>query len=484
MKPHYTRIRRVKTKSGSIAIQVGHYQGKRFILSKHIGSAKEAEKIRELETVALEYIASHSPQLPFNFNSASDEVFYRRGIHSQHSRLTTAYDYLSRVYHRVGFDKLSCDVLKHLVMMRVLEPASKLQTLYLLKKYFGLVYKKSTVFRQFDQVAGLKETVVEAAITYAQTHLGFDFSLVFYDVTTLYFETHQSDDFRLNGFSKDNKINQPQILVGLMVNHTGFPVYYELFPGNTFEGHTMIPLILALKTKYGIRQLTVVADAGMLSEDNISALETNHIDYIVGARIKKLKLEQIRPVVALLNQEHGKLVRQENLIWEYSSTRAKKDKSDNERHIHKAEYIRSHPAQLLKRSSFIAPVRNKPLTLNMETIEKHRLLEGVKGYKTNIQNIPDQLLVNRYKELWRVEQSFRIAKSDLQARPIYHRKEITIRCHLLIVFMALCLTKVIEREKHMSIQKVVEGLKDLWTVTLTDEISGNTLDLLINMKPH
>jgi len=484
VKPHYTRVRRVKTKSGSTAIQVGHYQGKRFILSKHIGSAKEAEKMNELEKLAQEYIQAHSPQLRFTFNPNSDEVLYKRGIRSERSRLTTAYDYLSRVYHQVGFDGLSSDVMKHFVMMRVLEPASKLQTLYLLQKYFGIAYKKTTVFRQFDQAADLKDQAVQAAISYAQTHLGFDFSLVFYDVTTLYFETHQSDEFRLNGFSKDNKINQPQILVGLMVNHTGFPVYYELFPGNTFEGHTMIPLILKLKEHYHIVQLTVVADAGMLSEDNISALETNHIDYIVGARIKKLKMEQIRSVVELLHQQNGKLVRQENLIWEYSVKRAKKDKSDNDRQIRKAEYIRSHPAQLLRRSSFISPVRNKPLTLNTETIEKHRLLEGVKGYRTNIQNIPDQLLVNRYKDLWHVEQSFRIAKSDLQARPIFHRKEIAIRGHLLIVFMALCLTKVIEREKHRSIQKVVEELKDLWTVTLTDEISGNTKDLIINMKPH
>lgn len=484
MKPHYTRVRRVKTKSGSIAVQVGQYHGHRFILSKHIGSAKEPEKIKELETVAGKYIQSHSPQLPMNFTPVSDEVLYLRGMHSQRTRLTTAYDYLSQVYHHLGFDGLSSDILKHFVMMRVLEPASKIQSLYLLHKYFGIVYKKTTVFRQFNQVAELKGHAIQAAITYAQTHLGFDFSLVFYDVTTLYFETHQSDAFRLNGFSKDNKINQPQILVGLMVNHTGFPVYYELFAGNTFEGHTMIPLILEIKENYHIGQLTVVADAGMLSEDNIAALETNHIDYVVGARIKKLKVEQIRPVVELLHQQNGNLVRQGNLIWEYSAKRAKKDRSDNDRQVRKAEYIRSHPAQLLRRSSFITPVKNKPLTLNLKTIEKHHLLEGVKGYRTNIQNISDQVLVNRYKELWHVEQSFRIAKSDLQARPIFHRKETTIRGHLLIVFMALCLTKVIEKEKQKSIQKVVEELKDLWTVTLTDEISGNTKDLIINMKPH
>lgn len=484
MKPHYTRIRRVKTKSGSTAIQVGQYHGKRFILSKHIGSTKHPEKLKELEVVALSYIQSHSGQLPLQFTSVSDEVLYKRGIHAQASRLTHAYDYLSRIYHQVGFDAVTSDILKHLVMIRVLEPASKLHSLYLLNKYFGIAYKKTTVFRQFSTMAQLKEQVIDAAISYAQTHLGFDFSLVFYDVTTLYFETHQSDAFRLNGFSKDNKINQPQILVGLMVNHTGFPVYYELFPGNTFEGHTMIPLIAAIKKKYHINRFTVVADAGMLSEDNISALEANQIDYIVGARIKKLKLEHIRSVIERLKPQNGNILREGDLIWEYSSKRAKKDKSDNDQKVRKAEYIRSHPAQLLKRSSFITPVKNKPLSLHWETIEKHRLLEGVKGYRTNIQGISDQILINHYKELWHVEQSFRIAKSDLQARPIFHRKETAIRCHLLIVFMALCLTKVIEAEKHRSIQKVVEEMKDLWTVTIVDDISGNATDLLITMKPH
>lgn len=484
MKPHYTRVRRVKTKSGATAIQVGFYQGKRFILHKHLGSAKEPGKIRELENMAAAYIQAHSSQLPFNFNPASEEVLYKRGIRSQASRLTTAYDYLEKVYRRVGFDELASEVVKHLVMLRVLEPASKIQSVYLLKKYFGVEYKKTTVFRQLNQAIELKDQAVELAIKYARQYLGFDFSLVFYDVTTLYFETHQSDDFRLNGFSKDNKINQPQILVGLVVNHTGFPVYYELFPGNTFEGHTIIPLVLALKVKYSIGQLTVVADAGMLSEDNLSALETNQIDYIVGARIKKLRLEQIRSVAELLNHTHGKLIRQGGLIWEYSSQRAKKDKADNDRQVHKAEYLLSHPAQILRRSSFITPVPNKHLSLNQETIAKHRLLEGIKGYRTNITNLPDQLLVNRYKDLWHIEQSFRIAKSDLQARPIYHRKETAIRCHLLVVFMALCLTKIIEREKQTSIQKVIEELKDLWTVTLIDDISGNSFDLLINTKPH
>lgn len=484
MKPHYVRIRKVMTGSRSTAIQVGQYQGKRFKLIKHFGSAKEPKKINELLSLASEYIKSHSSQLSLNFNPHSEEVLYKRGIRVQKSRLTTAYDYLSVAYGKLGFNGLNNDLLKHFCLIRVLEPASKLKSLYLLQKYFGLEYKKTTVFRQLQQLIPLKESVISLAINYAKTNLGFDFSLVFYDVTTLYFETHESDDFRLNGFSKDNKINQPQILVGLMVNQTGFPVYYDLFPGNTFEGHTIIPIIIRIKAKYQIDRLTVVADAGMLSEDNLTSLQNHQIDYIVGARIRKLKLEETRRIAGELNQADGRIIRLGELIYEYSGKRAKKDKSDNDKQLQKAAYLIAHPAKALKRSSFLTTPQNKILSLNTETIEKYRLLEGIKGYKTNVTNMDDHLLINRYKDLWHVEQSFRIAKSDLQARPIYHRKKDSIQYHLLIVFMALCLTKVIENEKQASIQKVVEELKDIWTVTLKDEISGNTMDLAINTKPH
>lgn len=484
MKPHYASIRRVKTKSGAIAIQVGRYQGKRFEVFKHIGSARDFVKITELIELATKYIEANSSQLSLNFNLHSEEVLFKRGIQAQKSRLTTAYDYLEEVYQKLGFNQLSSDILKHFCLIRVLEPASKIKSLYLLQKYFGLKYKKTTVFRKLKELVILKEKVVSLAITYAKENLGFDFSLVFYDVTTLYFETHKSDDFRLNGFSKDNKINQPQILVGLMVNQTGFPVYYDIFPGNTFEGHTIIPIITGVKTKYRIGRLTVVADAGMLSEENLTALQKHQIDYIVGARIKKLKLEQIKLVAKELNQTDGRIIRHDGVIYDYSSKRAKKDKSDNDKQLQKAEHLISHPAKALKRSSFLASPKNKELSLNLETIEKYRLLEGVKGYKTNVTDMPDQLLISRYKDLWHVEQSFRIAKSDLQARPIYHRKKDSIEYHLLIVFMALCLIKVIEQEKHSSIQKVVDELKDIWTVTLKDEISGNSMDILINTKPH
>lgn len=483
MKPHYDRIRQVKTKSGATAIQVGFYKGKLFQLKKHIGSTKERKKIKELRNIAYEYIRTHSPQLPLNFNPQSEEILYKRGVKVQTARLKVAYDYLSLIFDRIGFSRLDNDCLKHFSLMRVLEPASKIKSIELLDKYFGIVYRKTTAFRKLLLFPSLKEKAVTTAIDFAKKNLAFDFSLVFYDVTTLYFEAEKGDNFRLSGFSKDNKINQPQILVGLLVEKVGFPVYFNLFSGNTFEGKTFIPFILEIKNKFKIEKFTVVADAGMLSKDNLEHLEKNNLNYIVASRVKTLNLTEVKNTASFLNRRDGKIKKDDGVIYEYSVKRAAKDKVDNDKQIEKAKYYLDNPSKVFKRSRFISS-SNNIFHLDEKTIEKYRLLEGIKGYKTNIKNLKSKLIIERYRDLWRVEQSFRISKNDLEARPIYHRKKAAIESHILIVFIALCMTKVIEIEKKQSIKKIIDHLKDRWTVTLKDEISGNTLEIELNKIPH
>lgn len=475
MEPHY-HIRKVRTKSGSIAVQVGSYFGKRFKLSLHVGSSKETDKIIEFIEIGKEFIRSHSNQLELNFNPQSSEVLFKKGIKITKSVLSLAYSYLEEIYSEIGFSGLKSDILKHFVMIRVLEPASKIKSILLLKRYFGVSYKKTTVFRKLNDLIDLKDKVCEIAIKYAKDELNFDFSLVFYDVTTLYFETHKEDSFRKNGFSKDNKINQPQILIGLLVTQTGFPVYWDIFEGNTFEGKTIIPVLKEIIKKYKISSFTVVADAGMLSTSNLDEIEKNNLSFIVGARIGNLNLIEAQKVADLLDKKDKRTIKQNGVLYEYSKKRASKDKSDNDKQIQKAKYLFTHPGIIFKRSKFIK-TEGKNLSLNEELITKHRLLEGIKGYKTNIDNLSNEILISRYKDLWRVEKAFRIAKTDLEARPIYHRKEISIKYHILIVFVALCMAKVIENKEKESLEKVIDKLKNNWTITLFDTISGNTLDV-------
>jgi len=483
VKPHYHRLRLVKTKSRSTAVQVGYYLGKRFKLIKHIGSAKEQRKIEELKEIALEFIKSHTPQLSLNFHPESSEVLYKSGIKLKSAILKQAYDYLSLIYDTVGFSGINNEYLKNFSIIRVLEPASKVKSIELLWRYFGITYKKTTVFRELIRLPALKERVIDVAIRYAKNNLNFDFSLVFYDITTLYFETDREDEFRLMGFSKDNKVNQPQILIGILVERTGFPVYFNLFKGNVYEGKTLIPFINELRNRFQIDKFTVVADAGMLSEENLEELDKNKINYIVASRTKKLSLIEAREIASELNKEDGKTIRYGSVIYEYSKKRAIKDKTDNDKQIDKAKYYLKNPGKVFKRTTFIKSTGSS-FVLNEEIIEKYRTLEGIKGYRTNIIDLQDKLLIDRYRDLWRVEQSFRIAKSDLEARPIFHRKRTAIEAHMLIVFVSLCMVRVIEQKEGKSARKVLENLRDRWTITLEDEISGNTLNIELNKIPH
>lgn len=401
-----------------------------------------------------------------------------------------AYDYLDKIYSRIGFNSIPSDILKHFVLIRVLEPASKSKSITLLQKYFGISYKKTTVFRQLAELTDVKTDVQNVAIKYARNNLNFDFSLVFYDVTTLYFETFKEDEeaFKKPGFSKDNKPQQPQILIGLVVNDMGFPIYYDTFCGNTFEGHTMLPVIRRLQKTYGIKTLTIVADAGMLSATNIQEIERAGLTYIVGARLGNLSKEQLQKISQRLNKTEGIYYRGAQphglLICDYSQNRASKDKSDRQKQLTKAQYQIDHPSLTKRRTRFILDESKTTVKLNQELIEKDLLREGIKGYYTNLEYTESSVIVSRYKDLWRVENSFRIAKSDLEARPIYHRKKTSIEYHILIVFVALCIAKVIELEKGISLKQVTDDLKDKWTVTLEDEISGNSLKILVNNKPH
>lgn len=154
----------------------------------------------------------------------------------------------------------------------------------------------------------------------------------------------------------------------------------------------------------------------------------------------------------------------------------------NDKALQRALYYLQNPGKVMKRAVFLAGGNTKQFKLNEDLIAKHRLLEGIKGYKINIVDVEEKLLITRYKDLWGAEQSFRIAKSDLEARPIYHRKENSIQYHLLIVFIALCMARVIELEKKESIKKVTDELKDKWAIMLTDEISGNSLKVYLDKK--
>jgi transposase len=316
-------------------------------------------------------------------------------------------------------------------------------------------------------------------VTVAQTEFGFDFSFVLYDVTTLYFETFKSDDLRKPGFSKDNKSQQPQIVVGLMVTPQGFPVSYEIFAGNTFEGKTFIPSILAFKERHQIKTLTIVADAAMLSIENMNQLVEQQLTYIVGARLGNISAELLGRIDHTLVRENGQTMRthspQGTLVCGYSKKRYSKDLQEMNKQIAKAEAQVATPAKL-KRTKFVSTSQNKVL-LNDVLIAKTKKLLGVKGYYTNLVDTSDTDIITHYHSLWNVEQAFRIAKSDVVSRPIFHRKEESILAHMLICVMALAVSKYIELKAGQSIRSVLDLLKQVTDAVIVHKTTGETVTL-------
>jgi transposase len=293
---------------------------------------------------------------------------------------------------------------------------------------------------------------------------------------------------RKNGFSKDNKSEQPQILVALMVTKEGFPIAYEVFAGNTFEGHTIIPVVKSFIDKNKIKNFTVVADAAMISTENIQALKENSINYIVGARLGNLSNDLITAIDKNIIREDDKSIRIETdngyLICSYSTARYRKDKYEMEKQIEKAKHIINNPSKN-KKFKF-TKANGLQLELNQKLIHKTQKLLGIKGYYTNLEEnaVSNTMAIERYHELYKIEQAFRISKSDLQARPIFHYKEEPIKLHLLICFMALVVSKHIELQANVSIRKFIHECKKITDARLKNQITGKEIRIRANLTPE
>lgn len=460
-------IRTVKTASGATAVQVVAYGNGGRVIAAHIGSARDEKELGKLRNAARRWIAEHGLFPP---ESPLDEYEYR-GV-----RQTFLHEALCGLLGRLGFAALGDSLLRDLVVIRIVEPCSKLRSLELLNTRFGIRHQRKSFYAALSEYVQLKGDAERAAVRIAKKSFGFDFSIVFYDVTTLYYESFSPDDLRRHGFSKDNKPQQPQIVLGLVVTREGFPVAYELFPGNKFEGHTFIPAITAFRKAHGITRLIVVADAAMLSLNNVVALAKERLFYIVGARTGNLPPRIIEKIASTLEKRDGATLRVKtergDLVCGYSKLRAAKDRRDMERQIDKAKAIVNDPGKA-HRTKFLQ-ARGARYAVNEALVKKTESLLGVKGYYTNIpaERMPDAAVVERYHDLWRVEQAFRVAKGDLAARPIFHVKREAIEVHLLICFMALAAARYAETKTGVSLRRILDILGAVTDATLVEKATG------------
>lgn len=478
------KIRKVKTKSGATALQVVQYHGHRAKIAKHIGSCKEEFEYELLLKKAQEWIEDQTCQANLFPEPKQKVLIVERGecIAVTHH---FAYQFFLACLDECTFTHLP-PLLLDLVIMRLIEPASKLRSIELLSRYFGIHYSQR-IYRKIPKLIVHKADIEQRAYGVAEQQFKEQFYYVLYDVTTLYFESFKADELKIQGFSKDSKSQQPQIVIGLLVSQSGFPLSYNVFAGNTFEGNTMLPVVEGFMSKHPQAKTIIVADAAMLDNERLAELRGKNISYIVGARLANANLSLVQHVNSSLNAVNGAIVRLQSkhgdLICDFSQKRYKKELYDLNKLIQKARELVAKQSSG-KKAKFIKRISKEKIELNTALIEKRKLLLGIKGYCTDLSEtqLHSQQVIERYHQLWHVEQAFRMSKFDLEARPIYHQKEEAIRSHVLICFVALIIEKYLELTTKMSLRSIRTLVWNITESHIRDTLTKETFKFISPTK--
>lgn len=481
-------VRQKKNKSGVISIQVIDKSSGKYKVLKTIGSSSIASEIEVLVSNAQDFINKHTGVQELDFSN-TDEIIQTLLKNITSHKLVGIELVLGKIFDEIGFNKIEDELFRDLVLYRLVYPKSKLKTTEYLFRYAGKDYSEDDVYRYLDKLYKSHKTQVQQ-ISYQHTQmiLGDEISVVFYDVTTVYFEINDEDDIRKTGFSKEGKHQHPQIVLGLLVSKGGYPLVYEIFEGNKFEGQTILPVIDSFKSKYGLNQLVVVADSGLLSNQNIEELQAKNYEFILGARIKN-ESQSIKNKILSLSLKNGEsnIINKGDLklIITYSDSRAKKDKHNRERGLAKLE--KRITSGKLTKSNINNRGYNKYLKLDGEvsiTIDNEKFKtdaqwDGLKGYITNAKLSKEEILEN-YAHLWQIERAFRITKTDLKIRPIFHRKQKRIEAHICLNFVAYKVYKELERQlkekkSNLSAEKVIDILQSIYQVEILNPYNNKII---------
>jgi hypothetical protein len=490
-------IRQKKNRSGSVSIQIISKNNGRNKILKTIGRSSSEEGLRMLLHQARHEVSKIQSQssLFFSEEDARIEGFLRL-LDNSTIQVIGPELVFGKIYDAIGFGAIKEDLFRHLVIARIAFPLSKLKTIDYLYRFQAISLNASSVYRFLDKLnKDLKQQVQQIAFNHTLKVLKGNISVVFYDMTTLYFEAEDEDDLRKAGFSKDGKHSNPQIYLGLMVTLGGYAIGYEMFEGNIFEGHTLIPFIEKIAKRFNLsKSPIVVADAGLLSTSNMLALEQQNYKYIIGARLKT-EAHHIQEKIMVANLGEGQSIiipkQQHKLLVTYSDKRAHKDAHNRKRGLMRLE------KQLKKGRLTKAHINNKGYNkyLRMKgevsiEIDYHKYQEdakwdGLKGYVTNTSLKAEQIIEN-YSQLWQIENAFRMSKTDLRIRPIYHRMANRIEAHICVSFTAYAIYKEMEqmlkKEKiELSVRKAAEQTQTMYQLTVTLPESKRKESIVLQM---
>lgn len=488
-------IRHKPNKSGSTSILIVDKSSGKYKVVKTIGSSSDIFEIGLLCQKAQKAILALKQQTALPFNQLQELQFVDSFTNYIHTlNLVGPELLLGKIFDEIGFNKIKDGLFKHLVITRLVYPVSKLKTVDYLLKYKGIELSVYSIYRYLDKLHQHQiDSIKQISLDHTLQLFGNKIVVVFYDVTTLYFEAKDADYFRKTGFSKDGKHQQPQIVLGLLVSEGGYPLDYDIFEGDKYEGDTLIPIIEHFVTKHRPEQLIVVADAGLLSNKNIQALIDKQYQYILGARIKNENEAIKKQILAtkLKDKQSAVLTREDGsaLVLSYKKSRALKDKQNRKKGLESLE--KKITTGKLSKQNINNKGYNKYLKMEGETkisidYDKYKedaVWDGLKGYRTNT-TLSKEEVIMQYHQLWAIEKTFRISKTDLEIRPIYHHLKKRIEAHICISFAACKIYKELERQlklkqSALSPEKTIDILKTIYQVSFETPYSNNVYQKLL-----
>ena len=501
-------VRKKKNRSGSISVIVAEKNRGKLKEIATIGIAKSEEEVEPLMDQARSWIAERQERIhpTIDFEGRAEEAKQRereeveRVVSSIENVLLNGCELiLDRVFDLVGFNAVDDKVFRQLVHSRLSCPASKAATVDYLKNHFDEDVDLSRIYRYLDKLNDrYKDTVQDISVRHTMDVLGGHIGVVFYDVTTVYFETDREDDLRKTGFSKEGRHSNPQIILGLLVSLGGYPLAYCIHEGNKYEGHTMLPVIEEFVRRYDLGEFIVVADSGLMTGANIAELERLGYKYIIGARIRN-ESDAVKKQILSLPKMNGRMHEickggERRLLVGYTDDRARKDAYNRNKGVRRLEKLYKH-GHLTKESinkrgynKFLDMSGDTAVEINRERIAEDAAWDGLKGYLTNT-DIPTEDVFTAYHNLWNVERAFRIAKSKIEIRPMFHFTRRRIEAHICICFVALKVYKELERRLKaanigMSVDKVLNMAKTVTTIIFRLPESGKTFAKTMPMKRH
>lgn len=385
---------------------------------------------------------------------------FNYGYYQLLHKLLMHYD-LTKLLSRIGKKhNLEIDLVNAIMLMlveRLHAPASKRANFLNQEDYLGIQeIPLHHLYRSLDYLADNQQAVQNHIYQPSVNLFDQQLDVVFYDVTTFYFESDEEREGKLpqKGFGKDGKIGNTQILFGLLIDKHKQPIGYRIYKGDMFEGHTFEHVLLQLKHQYQIKNIVLVADRGMLSKQNIKLTGDHQYEFILGERLKSLPTQVKNHLLDLKNytrtwvyNHHGEQIiiryctyehEGRTIICTYSEKRAVKDQKDREEKLEKAKLLIQHPNLLKKKAHhyFLTTDDKTNYYLNEEKVKQNQRYDGFLAISTNTKNISVEQVLDNYRHLYQIEHSFRTFKTHLETRPMFHWTDKRIEGHICLCYIA------------------------------------------------